>query len=240
MKSLWQLTLGLLILHAVAAAGVLAWLGATQRLNADRVRDVVDVFRHTVAEQAKLDEQAAAEAKQDAAEQRNLARLQRAGEGPITVSDRLEADRNAEEMSLQRVQWLARAADNLTSRLARDRAMIAEEKAKLDAEREKLEASAGQQGEQQVDEDFQLAVQMVEQLKPAAAKVVFEQMIEQGRTDEVIDYLAAMQLRKAGAVLREFKTPRELQTAKDLIERLRQRGVETETAGSETQQTGSA
>ena len=75
------------------------------------------------------------------------------------------------------------------------------------------------------DEDFKNAVKMVEQLKPKQAKDLFVNLINQQQVGQVTEYLAAMNLRKAGSVLKEFKEPAEIAMATDLIERLRQRGV---------------
>lgn len=226
MKPLWQFTIGLLVIHAIALVAILAWLGASDRLNGDRIRAVGDLFRHTVTEQAKLDAEAEAEAEQQLAEDRNSARLRSASMGKVSVTDRLAADRKADELSLQRVQWLARATENLTSRLERDKALIAEQKAKLDADREKLLSDVDKRGGEKLDEDFLLAVQMIEQLEPVAAKAVFQQLIDQGNDEQVIEYLVAMELRKAGAVLREFTTPDEMRQAKELIQKLRHRGID--------------
>jgi hypothetical protein len=48
--------------------------------------------------------------------------------------------------------------------------------------------------------------------------------MQQGETDQVVEYLAAMSSRKAGAVLAQFKAPNEVPQAALLLEKLRLRG----------------
>jgi hypothetical protein len=51
-----------------------------------------------------------------------------------------------------------------------------------------------------------------------------------------VDYLAAMQMRKAAGVLKEFKTPQEVAQASELLELLRRRGVDPIAGNTQPQQ----
>ena len=62
-------------------------------------------------------------------------------------------------------------------------------------------------------------------LKPKLAKQAFLELIKQNKMDEVVEYLAAMQLRKSAAILNQFKADEEVPVAAQLLESLRLRGV---------------
>ena len=66
---------------------------------------------------------------------------------------------------------------------------------------------------------------MYEQLDADQTKQMFQQLMAQGETDRVVDYLAEMQMRQAGKVLKAFETEAEIKSATMLLEKLRQRGV---------------
>ena len=53
---------------------------------------------------------------------------------------------------------------------------------------------------------------------------MFQQLIQQNQTDQVVDYLDAMQVRKAAKVLGQFQSPSEITQATMLLQKLRLRG----------------
>ncbi len=73
---------------------------------------------------------------------------------------------------------------------------------------------------------------MLEQLKAKQAKSMMQQMIAAGQTEEVVDLLTAMNLRKAGSILREFKSEAEIAQANELLKHLRGRGVDLMTSAA--------
>ena len=75
------------------------------------------------------------------------------------------------------------------------------------------------------DEDFKKAVGLLEALKPKQAKQILQDMLQDGKELEAVEYLAAMKMRKAAGVLGQFKQNQEIAQATMLVERLRQRGI---------------
>ncbi|NJL32148.1 MAG: hypothetical protein HC898_11290 [Phycisphaerales bacterium] len=65
---------------------------------------------------------------------------------------------------------------------------------------------------------FKLALQMYEQVRPKQGKQMMQELIVKGQMDQVVEYMAAMQLRKAAAILKEFKTPPEVAMATELVQ----------------------
>jgi len=243
----------LLVVHLLAALGLVAWLGATERLSEERVERVVDIFRPTL-EQERQQEKEAAEAEKQAREQaERLAWLESASDGPLTIADRLRAERQASELRMQRTQKLQAEIAQLKDHLERVKGEIAQQKKQLEQERESFEAYRERERQLRRDENFQQAVRLYEQLKADQAKQMLLNLIRESQAkaaqasqeesesrrqaleaeseqqmERVIDYFAAMQQRKAAAILEEFETEQELLLATQIIEKLRRRGLDVE------------
>lgn len=220
----WSLLI-LLLVHLLAVGGFVAWLGATDRLSEQRVKQVVDTFELTVQEEAQRKAEAeriTAEAEENA---KRAARLESVARGPRTFDDRLETEEQADELAMHRLERLHQETQDLRGQIERAKQVISEQKTQLQKERDAFDAFVEESTKQRQDEDFQKAVAMYEQLKPDQAKLMFQTLLNQGKTDDVVEYLAAMQLRKAAGVLKKFETPPEIEQATQLIEQLRERGV---------------
>lgn len=239
MRAVWIALCSLLVIHVIAGIAFMGWLRASGRLNRDRVHRVVEIFRPTIAQERadrKLAEKVEAEAKEQAAA---LARLEEVADGPTTVADRLATDQQARELSLRKIERLQREIRDLTRNMEFARQQIGAQKADIDRERAAFEAYRQREIALKADDEFQRAVQTYEGLKPKQAKVMFQELIGRGEKDKVVDYLAAMQLRKSAAVLGEFKADDEVAQAAELVERLRGRGIEPAAAVPAATQTRS-
>lgn len=225
MKSIAWATMILILLHLLAGVGFGAWLVTSGRVNRERLVHVVETFKPTIAQEEAEEAHAAqleAEAKVLAA---NAARLEAVSQGPQTLQDKLATEEQADELAIHRLERLQRETDDLRRQIERAKELLAKQKADLEAERQAFQEFVDATTKQMQDADFQQAVKMYEQLKPKQAKQMFQQMLAQNQTDEVVAYLAAMQLRKAAAVLKEFKSLPEIEQAAGLINKLRERGV---------------
>ena len=226
MRSLAAAFVILLCIHLLAGIGFIGWLGATDRVNGHRVQQVVDIFQPTVAEQAQRQAEAEA-AEAEAAEVRDkLLRLEEVAAGPRTLEDRLAENFAADEFDLHRLERLQAETDAIRRRLDQDKQLIEKQLAELEAERAVFDEMFAKRSEEMQDEDFRRAVKTLEQLPPRQARGVVDQYIAAGQLDDAVDYLAAMQLRKSAAILKNYKTDAEIAQATDLIEKLRTRGVD--------------
>lgn len=224
MKLAWNV---FVVVHLLALVGIIGWLVASDRLDRVRARQIVDTFRTTIAEEKAQAALATQEQQRQQQIQADLVRLQEVAHGPVTVADRLAADAEADEVAAQKIDWLRRATADLTAKLESDKQQLIRQKSELDQARDAFTKAAQSRVEQQQQQDFQLAVRMYEQLKPVQAKAMFKELIVRGQEEQVLDYLAAMQLRKAAAVLREFKDGEDVTMAASLIQGLRERGIES-------------
>lgn len=225
MKSLLTAAILLLVLHLIAAIVGVGWLGASGRLSEQRLRSVVNMFELTVEEQQKQQTDAAALAEKTRAMAEQAARLEAVADGPRTLEDRLDADVQADALAMHRLNRLQVETSDLRQQITRAKQVIAEQKAELEEQRQAFNQFVEQRTQAFQDEDFRQTVQMYEQLKADQVKQMFQQLFATGQTEQVVTYLAAMQLRKAGKVLQEFQGDDEIAQATELLELLRQRGV---------------
>lgn len=230
MRSLWKAFVGLLLVHVIAVAAFIAWLSASGRLDRERLTKTRDIFKLTLEDEKKLAEERAKLEAEELAKAEAAARLEALGDGPVTLAQRLREKQSADDVAIQRVERMQRDIANLRAQLENAKSLLAKQQQELDAKRKAFDEEVAQRQKIQADEDFLQAVSMYEQLKPRQAKDMFLELLKQNKEQEVINYLAAMQLRKAANVLKEFKTPEETAQATKLVQRLRERGVDPITA----------
>lgn len=237
MRSLSIAVVTLVVVNLLAVAALGGWLHTTGRLSRERVDKAVSLFTPTLEEEAAQAEQAAVAEEEAKAMAVQLARLEAVADGPMTTDDRLHQQQQRDELAEARVQRLQRDIADLQRQLEIAQAQIAKDRARLIEERTAFdEAVAAQQAAEQ-DENFQQAVRTYEQLKPRQVKQMFQTMMAEGRSDQVVSYLAAMQIRKSAGVLKEFKEEAEIAQATALIEALRKRGIDVagNTAGTDVE-----
>ena len=213
----------LVAIHILLLTGGGFWLAVSGRLNLDRLHQVVDVFRDPVA----VTERAAAEADAAATEalelQAEIARLEEGSDGPKRLEDRLADKLEGDDFAVHRLERMKQESDAIRDRLDQDRAYIDEQLAKLDAERAEFAAVVEGRLDGLTREDFDRAVQTLEQLKAAQAKAVVRELVATGEKEQAVAYLAAMDLRKSAGVLKQFKGDDEAREATELIEAIRKR-----------------
>lgn len=224
MKTLVAAFVVLLLVHLILAVGFVGWLGATDRVNGERLQAVVDLFEPTIAQQEELQAEAEAAAAEARAARDQLMRLESVAAGPQTIEERLMENFEADEFDLHRLERLNAETEAIRLRLDQDKALIAEELAKLEAREREFEELLNRRTANMRDEDFERAYKTLEQLPPKQAKGVIEEYMAAGRLDDAVDYLAAMQLRKSAGILKAFKGEEDIENAALLIHKLRERG----------------
>ncbi|MEM1208699.1 MAG: hypothetical protein AAGI54_05470 [Planctomycetota bacterium] len=219
-------TVIVVILEVVVALAFVGWMGATDRLSMERLSRAQAIFTPTITQEEQAAEQAAAAAEVEAAAAQEEARLASAATGLTTLDQRLRTRSVSEDLLAEASARMRVEREAIERRLTTSEQIITRLRDELEAERERFAEFVDNQRAQQLDEDFKQAVAFYEQMQPKQAKTSFEQLIAMGQEDQVIDYLSAMQLRKAGAVIREFKAPEEVAIATQLLSRLRERGID--------------
>ena len=226
MKSIWALISILLLLNALLLAGGVGWLYSSGRLDKDRFEQIRDMLTVTIEDEKQQELKAKEIEEQTRQKAMEIVRLESVSDGPITLADRLVAEEQGDELAVQRVERLRRDISDLRRQLALAKDLLAKKHDTLAVQRQEFEQAIEQQTKLKEDEDFQKAVRMYQQIKSKQAKEIFQEMLQRGQLTQVVDYLAAMQLRKAAGVLKQFKSPEEIVQATDLLQHLRLRGIE--------------
>jgi hypothetical protein len=227
MKLAWNVFVGFILINLLLAAGFVGWMYADGRVNKERIDRAIDVFSLRIGDEAAQEQQAEQLAEKAQKELEQQARLESTAKGPVTLRERLDRDRQTDEMALARIQLINDQNQALRDEMARFQENHNQRVAKLDEERATFEKWVQDHAEKTKDENFQQVVSLYEKQAPKQTKQAFQTLMQQGETEQVVEYLAAMSSRKAGAVLGQFKTPAEVNEAADLLERLRTRGEYT-------------
>ncbi len=226
MKSIWHAFLVLLFLHLFAAGGFVGWLHSSGRLNQDRLNRLVALFSPTItAEEAALAEEEA-EHERQRERARLIAREQSIANGPTTLNDLLEMELIQNEVAQARLDRQMQESDQLRNQMEAFRSEIEEQQSALASERDTFEQELLAYRDKVQSEDFQQAVRTMQLLEATQIKDIFQELLDDNRPEDVIDYLAAMNQRKAAAVIAEFSEPEEADEALLLIEGLRLRRLE--------------
>lgn len=220
MKSLWTALAVLAVANLLALLGVAGWLGATGRVDVQRLRDVRALFSKTVA--AERAEEAAAKAAEEA-EIKLAAEKAKEGTPPVRAEEQLAIRIRESSADQVRLEGVRRDVQVLRDTLERERLALDEERTRFAADRKAWDDMRRQITQQEQDEQFKKTLTTLEGLKPDKSKQTLDQLIRAGNKDQVVAYLNAMQDRTRTKVVDEFiKTDPKL--ASDLLERLRTRG----------------
>lgn len=222
MKSLWTLIAVLALANLLAVGGVVAWLGATQRLDKDRVLAVKQILTDPVpVAKAKVaaDE---SKAKEEAKKQAEDAKLRRQ---PTSSEQQLRERLEQIELDRQRSARLRSEAALLQKGLSEQIASVETRLRALADEKRGLEAAQKMIADADGGAQQRKVLSTLESLKPAQAKTTLKQLIdagEEGRA-QALRYLDQMDEGVRAKVMNEF-IKEDPKLAAELLEGLRTRG----------------
>jgi len=219
LKALFLAISTLAIAHLIALLGFAAWLQQGDRLDMARINEIRAIFSKTItAEKADL----ARQARLAADEQASVRAAAVNANPPVPSANKLSLIGELDDLNLVTVERLRKESEDLRNTIARERMQIeaaaqslADEQADFLRVRKEIRESEG-------SAQFKKALERYEGLKPDSTQAVFQTLIDQGETDQVVSYLNAMQPRISSKIIGKF-TP---EVAADLLERIRRRGVE--------------
>lgn len=222
MKSLWTIIAVLALANLLAVGALVAWLGATDRLDRERVLAVkqilVDPVPVTKAKQAADESKAKDDAKK-AAEEAKLKRQPTTSEQEISVRmDEIEIDR-------QRAMRLRSEASLLQKSLAEQIASVETRLKSLADEKRSLESAQKSLAESGGGAQVRKVLSTLESLKPAQAKTTLKQLMDSGSDGraQVLTYLDQMDEGVRAKIMNEF-VKEDPKLAAELLEGLRTRG----------------
>lgn len=223
MRTLFTAFILVLVINVLALGALAGWLGSSGRLSKERLRDAVAVFNNTIEEDAQLAKDAEqAEIEALALAERAL-RMEQVAGGPVTPEARLEAIQVVDDKRRALLERQKVEAEALKRQLDTQQKLIEQKLAELTEKQQIFDQAIATKVEKMQSEDFKEAIAMLEGIPPKQAKQVIQKWLGDGLDEQVVDYLSAMEERKAAKVLKEFKLPNEVTQAATLIEQLRQR-----------------
>jgi len=226
MRALFTAVVLFVFINALALLGLFGWLASTGRLDKQRADQVIAIFKPTIAQQQELEAEVAA-AEEEARKVAELAiRMEQVANGPVTPEIRLQRIEEVSQHQRQLVERRQVEIQAIQRQLDLTRAQVDARIAEFDLRQSAFEEAVQQRLQQFENEDFRQAVALLEGLPPRQGKELLQEYLGQGRQEQVVDYLAAMQTRLATKVLKEFKEPKELEQAAELVEQVRLRSEE--------------
>jgi hypothetical protein len=230
MRTIWTILTVLALANLLALAGFVGWLGASDRVDMERVREVRKLFSETLTE--KHTREATAKAAEEAAALAAAEKAKRENE-PVPAADLLRIRLEAGEADRERLAKWRREVEDLKATLQRDldrldaaRKALADEQAAFDARKEQIARLEG-------DGMFKKALATYEGLKPTAAAEMMLQLLRPGGgtgaineagADQTVAYLNAMEDRTRTKIITEFQK-QDAALAAELLERLRTRAT---------------
>jgi hypothetical protein len=211
--------------NLLAVAGFIGWLFASGRVDGARLTAIRDIFRSTIAEEASVLAAADAEAEEAArvaAEQRKLL------ETPMARTEQIVSAERFEERAALAVRNLKDEQQRLFSDLSGRERSVTEREEALTTRQAEWENSIADEKERQTREQFRKAVRLLEAAPAKQSKDWILELVRTGREDQAVAYLDAMNPAKSAGLLKAFKGEGEAKVATDLLERLRQLGLESE------------
>lgn len=225
MKLLWSVVSFLAIAHLLAIAMFVTWLWQSNRLDAERLTTVRELFALTIP-----DAERAAEAEREAAllELEEAVAEQRRRSPPLPSGLSVGQLAAIEEMEHRSRRSLEQERAMFREQIVAAQVRVDEREARLREERERWEAFAAEQRERRESEQFEKAVRQYESVRPRQGKEMLMELIANGQMEQAVAYLDAMNDRSASRILGEFKTDAEIRLATELLEQLRTFGIPPE------------
>jgi hypothetical protein len=226
MKKLWNVLVLALAANFLLAAGTVAWLYQTGRLDRERIVAIRKIV---------LDKPVAPAPKDEAAQP--AAAITRPAMSLEALLDKHTGKRAGEQVEVVQQAFDAqsvlldrrrREVEDLAAQVARQQEKLAEDRAELESERRgfnaREEAARGVAG----DQGFQDSLKLYGAMPARQVKGVFVSMPD----ETVVRYLRALPPRTATKIVKEFKTPEELERIRRIMERMQQGEPATRPAGT--------
>lgn len=239
MRNLWTIASVLAMANLFAIASVVGWLGASGRLDRERIDELKQVLGETAQErEARLAQQQEQEEARQQEVERLEARVETLMTSPMTAEELVRLQQEAAMAADQRMTRAMRELEDLRNLLARERAEADRLGEAIELQRAAFEARIAERDNLLGQEQFRTAVDTLQGLRPPAAMNVLMAMWDgqapppEGDLDGqaiVVEYLRAMEGRQRNKILAEFEE-QDPTLAAVLLERLRTDGVTPEVA----------
>jgi flagellar motility protein MotE (MotC chaperone) len=213
-KTLVAVLSATLAINFLALAGGVGWLWQSGHLNRDRVKAIHDVVFPPPAEPTT---QPTAVVVAPPTASSRLEELLAKRIGVRSAAEQVEFLQQTFDAQMGQLDQRERQLQDLQRLVSVAQAQLQTDRAKLEADQQKVTDQQQQADRLASDQGFQDSLNLYNSMPPKQVKEVFLAMDD----DTVVEYLRAMQPRTAAKVIKEFKTPEELDRVHRLMDRMR-------------------
>ena len=213
MKRTWDVLVLTLALNFLALAGGVGWLYQSGRLDRQRVAQIRQVLFPPPAALPPTTQPSATPTTQPALRLEQLL----ASHSGMTAGQQVEFIRKTFDAQMAQLERREQELADLKTQVDLANAKLAADRADLDAERKRLTDEQQQAQKLAADQGFQDSLNLYNSMPARQVKTVFLTL-----SDEAVkQYLEAMSPRSAGKVIKEFKSPDEIDRIQRILEKIR-------------------
>ncbi|MBC7784116.1 MAG: hypothetical protein H7144_09770 [Burkholderiales bacterium] len=215
-KKLISIIVIVLALNFLVAAGGLAFLASTGKLDREKITAIRGIISGPTDVPAT---QPTTQPAQDPPPETPMLRLDNAvaKASGRRAGEQIEVIQTAYDARSVMIERRLREIEDQRRQLDQAKADFEAQRKKLLADEEKVTTAQAEQAKLSEDKGFQDTLALYQSMPPKKTKAIFMQMDNQ----IVVRYLQAMDSRQAGSILKEFKTPDELNRAQAILEKMR-------------------
>ncbi len=222
MRSAWNTLSFLAVVNLFALGLFVTWLWGSQRLDGQRLAALRELFAQTIPQER---EAAAEDARAEEAHRRWQAQQGGPANPALSSADSMRVSGEMEEQANRISTRLSDEAAILLEQLDLRETELDRREAELAARESAWERAIRDEQYRRTDEQFAQAVGQLERLKPKQAKAIIVRLVNDGKREEALAYLDAMNERVAAKILGQFNTDQERQLATEVLEGLRTLGL---------------
>ncbi|MCB9840367.1 MAG: hypothetical protein H6809_01780 [Phycisphaeraceae bacterium] len=246
MKTIWNIISVLALANVLAVAGVVGWLSGSGRLDAQRLRDLRELFAEPADQERAREAEEAASAEAARAEEEAAAHE---AEAPLSAAEQLHVRLDLSEVDHQQIERLRLETRDLKDTIEAGQARLAQQREAFEAERTAFERMRSELEAVEGSAQFRKAVGTLAGLRADDAVSILLEILRRptgngaipidpgesdapdgsipimlGGADQVVAYLDAMPERSRNRIMSSLAGSDPVLAA-DLLERLRTRGL---------------
>lgn len=214
MKKLWDVVVLMLAINFVALAGGVGWLYKAGRLDRERVGKVKEVLFPPATQPAAPTTQPVSDLASTSRQQLDALLAQHAG---LPAGQQADLIRQTFDEQMAELDRRTRELADLKSQVDMANARLATDRAALEADRKRLTEDQAQAKKLASDQGFQNSLDLYSSMPAKQVKAIFMTLNDEA----VLQYVQAMDAGTAGKIIKEFKTPDELDRVQRILERMR-------------------
>ncbi len=221
MRTIWNVISFLAVVNLLALSLFVGWLGSSDRLSVERLREVREIFEPTraaSAAEAKAEESIVELA---AADQQRSARE---ADPALPAKSELNEARHVRQQEADSKRRIGETAASRLAELEQARKVLEAEIRAFETKKAAWEEDTKIARDNKTNVQFRKTVKQYETAPAANAKLWIQTLVASGERTQAVAYLDAMNAMASKKIFALFKTDDEIRLATELLERIRTLG----------------